>query len=96
MGCEFQMIKSVGIDKNIARIRFKNAQDEDRQENGNSYSGGIGMAEGLEFKNETFEDYSLAKEYLRNTCQKWEAALAVTYKDKEGNLNYLIGAMCSG
>jgi hypothetical protein len=73
--------------------QFKNDQTEDRYENGHSYSGGIGMADGLELRPNTFQTQNEAWDWLQDNCQKWKAALAVRV---EGNApRWCVGAWCA-
>jgi hypothetical protein len=91
MGAQFQIMKAKGTPAEVKRV-FEQVQEEDRYENGHSYSGGFGMANGLTFvrPNVVFTEKD-AEAWLDANCQKWEAALAV----KLGNDEYLIGALCS-
>lgn len=95
MGAEYQSMVVKGENRKEARERFKSEQESDLYENGHSYSGGMGMATGLEFTDKHFSSYQEADDYLSETCEKWGDALAVTYQDEKGNINFLIGALCS-
>jgi len=74
---------SVSRDMPAAKLKehFANVQDQDRYENGHSYSGGFGMADGLSIKPNEFASVAEAQKWLQANCQKWEAALAVTATD---------------
>jgi hypothetical protein len=62
--------------------RFKAYQDECDHESGQSYSGRLNMCRGLEIKHsKEFNSHHEASEYLSETCQKWENAIAVRYKE---------------
>lgn len=78
----------------VKRI-FSDAQDQDRYENGHSYSGGFGMARGLMFYETTFGNDDDAYEMLERTCVKWQAARAVRFINKNGVETWMIGALCS-
>lgn len=95
MGANFQTMKTASHDKAAAKAEFEKAQDQDRYENGHSYSGGFGMATGLDFVSApTFTDEDAAYEWLDENCVKWENAKAVTLN--EGNdLCWFIGAVCA-
>jgi hypothetical protein len=88
--------------KEIEKI-FERVQDQDRYENGHSYSGGFGMATGLTFvMSRVFHDEAAARDWLQDNAQKWENALAVQfYTGSEGDgsipeeRKWLIGAWCS-
>lgn len=95
MGAEFCTMTVKGQDKKKAQKEFKAEQESDLYENGHSYSGGFGMAQGLEFESKTFETEDEADEWLCENCKKWEAAKAVSFKGDDGKLNFLIGAWCS-
>jgi hypothetical protein len=91
MGASFNMMRAKGTKAEI-KAKFAEVQENDRYENGHSYSGGFGMASGLEFvrPNVVFTEKDAAT-WLEDNCQKWEAALAVRLSDDE----YMIGAWCS-
>jgi len=95
MGANFQTMKSKTADRAEARKEFEAAQDQDRYENGHSYSGGFGMASGLEFNDEpSFMNEDDAEEWLNDNAKKWDDALAIQVND--GNRTYwLIGAWCA-
>jgi hypothetical protein len=95
MGAEFQTMTVVGtLTRNAVKEAFERAQESDRYENGHSYSGGFGMATGLEFEDKTFERYDDASSWLEENCNKWESAKAVTFT-KDGAAHWLIGAWCA-
>lgn len=94
MGAEYVTLIVRSDNKSKVEKEFKKAQEVDRYENGHSYSGGLGMAFGLEFHNDIFESRIEANNYLDKTVQKWDNAIAVRYKDKS-SIYYLIGALCS-
>jgi hypothetical protein len=78
------------------RKAFDDAQANCRHENGHSYSGGIGMASGLEFTNQTFETEGEAADYTENTAEKWDAALCSRVKAKPDDVGvWFIGAWCA-
>jgi hypothetical protein len=75
--------------------RFKSMQRDAAYENGHSYSGDINMAYGIEFTNKVFKSHNDATEFLMYTCQKYDNALVCQYRNKQGQLVWLIGALCS-
>ncbi len=100
MGAEFQSLEVDGsLDRVGVQKAFTDAQAEDLHENGHSYSGGLGMAVGLEFKDtaitKPFQNIGLARMWLQDHAVKWESALAVRYLDKYGKERWLIGAWCA-
>ena len=52
------------VDRSLVNAAFKNCQEEDRFENGHSYSGGFGMARGLLFAVLEFPDAGAARDWL--------------------------------
>jgi hypothetical protein len=95
MGAHFNTAIINSIDTIQIKKEFKAIQEQDLHENGHSYSGGFGMANGLEFRNESFENMVKADNWLLENAEKWDAALAVQFKDKNGKLKTLIGAWCA-
>lgn len=95
MGAEFQSMTLVGsLTRNEVEEVFSKAQDQDRYENGHSYSGGFGMATELSFPSMTFDRSSDATRWLEENCNKWEDAKAVTFL-KDGAAHWMIGAWCA-
>ena len=95
MGACFESVVIKGENETEAKKKFEAIQENDRYENGHSYSGTIGMADGIKFTGQSFASRNEAEEYLVNTCQKWEEALAVKFKNQKGEINFLVGAWCS-
>ncbi|ESX17895.1 hypothetical protein X766_16015 [Mesorhizobium sp. LSJC255A00] len=96
MGANFKTQSFDGkLSKKELETAFERVQDQDRYENGHSYSGGFGMARGLQIADKTFRDREIAEEYLDSNCEKWEEAIAVVYTDKDGAKKWLIGAVCA-
>lgn len=83
------------LSKTEVKECFDEAQASCRHENGHSYSGGIGMAQGLEFKDKEFPTADEAQAWLQVNAIKWEAALCVRAKDAEGKTCWVIGACCA-
>ncbi len=63
--------------------RFASDQASDRIENGNSYSGTIGMLTGLFVETKVFEDEQKANDYVLEHTNKWGPGLAVKFKHRE-------------
>lgn len=96
MGANFQeKIVDGAKTRNEVKSLFERVQEDDRYDNGHSYSGGFGMATGLRFDGQTFESEDAAREYLTETCQKWEEARCVTFKTLDNKVAWMIGAWCS-
>ncbi len=81
MGAEFD---ELDLDGNLTTsqvgAKFKAYQNECSHESGNSYSGRLNMCHGLKFAtHKVFESRNEAYEYLNDTCQKWDDAIAVQY-----------------
>lgn len=82
MGAEFQTLRLPrDLSQDQVTRKFQEAQASDQYENGHSYSGGIGMADGLEFTTQEFAGMDAAEEWLMANCEKWDAAKAVTVVD---------------
>lgn len=82
-------------DINKVRESFKRLQEMDRHENGYSYSGSIGMADGLLDKtNNVFKNHDEAAEWVLETAEKWGPAIAVRYVENDEQYIF-IGAWCS-
>jgi hypothetical protein len=96
MGASFNWMDLPGnLTEAQVRDAFAKAQEQDRHDNGHSYSGGFGMADGLILQTLTFDTFKEAEQFLADTCQKWEKARAVKFKDKDGVVKHLIGAWCA-
>jgi len=95
MGAEYVEMTVKGENEKIAKEKFEAEQAQDLYDNGHSYSGGFGMAPGLTFTGKSFPSRKEASDYLVETCEKWENALTVKYQDERGEINFLIGALCS-
>lgn len=95
MGCIFNDMYLPGhLTEAEVKTRFEEEQDQDRYENGHCYSGGFGMADGLEFTGKVFYDPDTAYEWLSKNVKKWEAAKAVRYR-YAGKEFWMIGADCA-
>lgn len=96
MGASFQtMTLSGDVSRADLKAEFERAQDQDRYENGHSYSGGFGMATGLKFASKDFDSEDAAYEWLDTNAQKWGDAIAVLYRGVEGKSHWMIGANCA-
>lgn len=82
--------------KSLADLKkqFQKKQEVAAYEHGNSYSGDINMADGIEVHNGVYLAENLASDYIFKTAKKWEEAIAVLVTEKEETF-YLIGAWCS-
>ena len=81
MGACFDELDLDGtLSEREVKSRFEAYQNECAHESGNSYSGRLNMCNGIKFAtHKVFESQSEAYEYLNETCQKWENAIAVQY-----------------
>jgi hypothetical protein len=95
MGSEYNQMIVNSVNHKEVKDSFVAAQDDDLRDNGHSYSGGFGMATGLDIQFKTFNSADEASEYLQNTAEKWCDALAVQFKSKDGTTKTMIGAWCS-
>lgn len=94
MGASFNTIKLKGTRADVERL-FRQEQEQDRHDNGHSYSGGFGMAAGLVFaKTAPFPGTETAEAWLDEHCQKWGPALAVPLMPASEGI-WLIGAVCA-
>ena len=55
-----------------------------------SYNGTISTIPDVRITDEVFETKSEAEEYCLDNAEKWEYAIACKYKNKEGNLMWLV------
>ena len=95
MGACFVEHTVLGGNEKYVQKKFDEMQDQCLHENGHSYSGGIGMANGLKFTGKVFKSYTEAADYLCDTAQKWEEALVCQFRNDKGQLEWMIGAWCS-
>lgn len=96
MGANFQtMSVPATLRRDQVESEFEKAQDQDRYENGHSYSGGFGMATGLKFHERAFDNAAAADDYLVDAAQKWADAIAVKIKNADGSESWHIGAWCA-
>jgi len=69
--------------------------ERDRYENGHSYSGSWGMANGLECHPKQMSTEDKAHGWLLEHAQKWGPAIAVPTFDKDGKAIWAVGTWCS-
>jgi len=91
MGAVFNTIKVTAATDKEALAGCRAAIEESRYEDGHSYSGGIGMADGCRIVGFTFATADEAYDWLEENAEKYGPALGV--KLKEGG--YAFGALCS-
>lgn len=92
MGASFVTTEFDGkLSKNELRKEFSKYQEQSRYESGHSYSGELGMCEGLLVEDKVFETYNSACDYICDNTHKWEYALAVKIKGGE----WVVGGVCS-
>ncbi|MFW6122448.1 MAG: hypothetical protein ACOC80_16325 [Petrotogales bacterium] len=74
---------------------FNDDQEIDRYENGHMYSGGIGMAEGLDIRRDrSFGSVSEARLWVDDHAQKWGPAIAVRVEGPN-ECGWYYGAICA-
>jgi hypothetical protein len=98
MGASFDCKVYKNAEGGFAEIvkKFKADQDTDRYENGHSYSGGIGMCSGIKNANQPiFATEKAADDWVSEHAEKWEAALAVQFKNEKGEILWFVGGWCS-
>jgi hypothetical protein len=72
------------------------ACETSRYEDGNSYSGGIGMLGGKpQWQDKQFETADEAVDFISENHDKWCAPLAVSYNNRNGELCWMIGGWCA-
>lgn len=89
---DYRSYKTDDVEK--AKKEFRADQETDLYENGHSYSGGIGMCEGVSNKVVKLDSEDEAIDYLDENAEKWSEALVVTYV-RDGEPRVLIGGLCS-
>lgn len=94
MGACFDAAFVNTTDKQAAKERFNDLLEQDRFENGHSYSGTIGMCNGVKFTDETFDSPDAAEDWLEENCAKWGPALGVRVKSDRWD-GWFFGAICS-
>jgi hypothetical protein len=78
------------------RDKFASDQSNCRYENGHSYSGGIGMANGIKFTGRTFATQAEAETWTQDNAVKWEAAQCSRVRlEPDDNGFWYIGAWCA-
>jgi hypothetical protein len=92
MGASYNQVTLKG-DRASVKKQFEKLQENDRHENGHSYSGGFGMATGLEFAGYIATNESEAAIWLDAHCEKRETAKAIQVNGKPNE--WIIGAWCS-
>ena len=94
--CYVSILLDGNMTKQEVKDHFADAQERSRLEDGNSYSGSIGMARGLEFTpGMGFANYEEADDYLQNYCKKRGPAVCVRYTDAFKKERWMIGAWCA-
>lgn len=90
---------SMTLDGALTREQVKSAfeaeQRRDRHENGHSYSGGFGMADGIAFSKVTFNNADIAYRTVADSTDKWGPAEACRFKESDGSERWFIGAWCA-
>ncbi|MDX5370347.1 MAG: hypothetical protein LPL29_13325 [Alphaproteobacteria bacterium] len=101
MGAVFSyMVVRGDLPHKEVKAKFEAEQDQDRYENGHMYSGGLGMAHGLTFRDDVapFKTMDEAYEWVETEAEKWGPALAVrVVEDDAGGSKsaWFIGAICA-
>ena len=81
--------------KDEVRNHFNSIGEEDRYENGHSYSGGWGMFPGISFISKEFADVDEAEDWICENQQKWDSAMCVKFKNDKGETHWAIGGWAS-
>lgn len=99
MGAEFQTVaipvKEVTKTNTLNKI-FQGIVEQCKYDHGHGgYSGTFAECWDLAISPKKFNNYKEADDYLMNTHDKWEPAIAVLFKDEKGDEYWVIGAWCS-
>jgi hypothetical protein len=94
MGACFNTVYFEETDKKVVSDRFEDIIEQDRYENGHSYSGSIGMCDGFKFSDTLFDSELSAEEWLEENARKWGPAIGVRIKNNVQD-GWLFGAWCS-
>lgn len=97
MGANFNSrVITTDISKEAIIKQWNGWVDDSLYESGHSYSGEIGMlGYGIDFREEAFATENQADEFLSDTHEKWDKAMAVRFHDREAREFWLIGGWCS-
>ena len=83
-------------DRKDIEKRFAEAVRADRFENGNSYSGGVGMLNFIDhWIDKRFVTEDEAVDYIDDKHKKWDPAMAVSFYYGEGEIGWVVGGSCS-
>lgn len=82
--------------KDALHNAFRDYHRELCYDNGHSgYTGTMAECPGLQILDITFNNPGDARDYVEQKAQKWDPAIAVRYKNKDGKIYYYVGAWCS-
>jgi hypothetical protein len=103
MGANFVTRTYLTDDKALIRKSFKAEIDQSRVEDGNSYSGEIGMFHGIaSWVSSPCDMDESAESYLEEKHEKWEGAMAVPFHQSEAQqkqsgkkIGYIVGGWVS-
>lgn len=94
MGACFDAVFVNTTDKVEAGKKLEHILEEDRYENGHSYSGSIGMVDGYKFTDKAFDSPISAENWLQENAEKWGPALGVRVTTDKGHDGWFFGAIC--
>ena len=95
MGADFDFFITDKKTYQEVKSEFDKYCDYASHEDGHSYSGRLNMCPDLEFHDiRIFDSENDAEDYVSKTAQKWDNAIAVQFRDKDG-LKWFIGGSCS-
>lgn len=97
MGANFESVYVKGEASQAELHRFfKLEQAQCAWESGHEYSGRLNMCQGLSIVTKvSFETIKLAEDWISEHAEKWEEALAVKAKHKNGEPVWVIGGWCA-
>jgi hypothetical protein len=95
MGAIFNAVKFETSDKKEVQAQWNEMTSKSLLEDGYSYSGEIGMLAGeISWKDVKKSSAELAEEYVEEHHDKWEFALAASFKDGQTK-GWVVGGWCS-
>lgn len=97
MGAETDYRRYTDVTKQEAEKQFLAEQAQSAYEDGNSYSGCIGvLPRGVNWVSEIFPSALDAESYITSKHEKWEVAMGVEFADEHGDAcGFSIGGWCS-
>lgn len=82
--------------KKVAK-QWADAVEQSAYDDGHQYSGCIGMmsAEDIVWHDLRLQSLNAARDHVENNHEKWEPPMAVSYKQADGKVYWVIGGLCA-